>query len=288
LVSPSLTTTRNFDRHEEKSFYDLAPHYFSSGHRLAYSRADLYRSYKARTASERAGADRSDSNDLQGTREIIPCVCGPANLLSISAASERFTKTLGLECRAMARARSVEKQAAILQSATREIANHGMKASTAKIAQGAGLAEGTIFTYFASKELLFNELYITLKLEVYERINQGFPHGAALRARACHIWTQYLRWAIEKPQNHKASVLLNLSALISEDTRANLEVIRGPVKQTMGEVDRIGVFRELPKGFAASAMIALQSPVIELVTQHPRRSRGLIQGAFDAFWKMAE
>jgi AcrR family transcriptional regulator len=54
----------------------------------------------------------------------------------------------------MARIKSPEKRNAILQAAVREIAELGLSASTAKIARRAGLATGTLFTYFANKEKL--------------------------------------------------------------------------------------------------------------------------------------
>ncbi len=60
----------------------------------------------------------------------------------------------------MARVKSPEKRQALLQSAVHAIAKAGLGASTAKIATGAGLAEGTMFTYFPSKDDLLNELYI--------------------------------------------------------------------------------------------------------------------------------
>jgi AcrR family transcriptional regulator len=67
----------------------------------------------------------------------------------------------------MARIKSPEKRSAILQAAVREIAEAGLGAPTAKIARRAGLAAGTLFTYFANKEKLLNELYFELKIEVY-------------------------------------------------------------------------------------------------------------------------
>src|ERR1700742_4912466 len=99
----------------------------------------------------------------------------------------------------MARARSPEKRQAILKAAVHEIAEAGLGASTARIAKSAGLAEGTMFTYFSSKDDLLNELYLELKTDVYRRINANFPKDSGLRERVRHIWTVYLRWALEKP-----------------------------------------------------------------------------------------
>lgn len=188
----------------------------------------------------------------------------------------------------MARARSPEKREAVLRSAVREIAEAGLGASTAKIAKGAALAEGTMFRYFASKDELFNELYVELKTETYERIHREFPYGAALRERVRHIWTEYLRWAMERPEERKVSVLLNLSAVVTAGTRERMSGARGVVAETMEELGGRGAFKDLPKGFAASAMVAMQEAVMEMAGKKPRLRAALVEGAFDAFWRMAK
>jgi AcrR family transcriptional regulator len=188
----------------------------------------------------------------------------------------------------MARAKSPEKRQAILRSAVCEIAQVGLAASTARIAVGAGLAEGTMFTYFPSKDDLLNELYIELKTEVYRRINAGFPEGSGLRERARHVWTAYLRWAMEKPDERKVSMLLNLSAAVSAATRDRIRVEHGAVAQTMGELDGRGAFKGLPAGFASSAMLALQEAVMEMAAKKTRQKGLLVEQAFDAFWRMAK
>jgi len=170
----------------------------------------------------------------------------------------------------------------------REIAKAGLGASTAKIAKAAGLAEGTIFTYFASKEELFNELYVELKSEVYRRIQAGFPHQSSLRKRVRHVWTEYLRWAMEKPAERNVSVLLNLSTEVSAATRKRVSAERGPVAQAMQELSEQGAFKHLPPGFASSAMSAMQEAMMEMAAKRPKQKAALIEQAFEAFWRMAE
>jgi AcrR family transcriptional regulator len=188
----------------------------------------------------------------------------------------------------MARLKSPEKRQAILRAAVCEIAQVGLGASTARIAKGAGLAEGTIFTYFSSKDDLLNELYIELKTEVYRRIQAGFPHGSGLRERVRHVWTEYLHWAMEKPAERKVSVLLNLSTVVLAATRERISAERGAVAQTMGELDERGAFKDLPPGFASSAMAAMQEAVMEMAAKKPRQKAVLIERAFDGFWRMAK
>jgi len=56
----------------------------------------------------------------------------------------------------MARMRSPEKRKALLEAAVLEIDASGLSAPTSRIASRAGVAEGTLFTYFANKDALLN------------------------------------------------------------------------------------------------------------------------------------
>lgn len=60
----------------------------------------------------------------------------------------------------MARPKSEDKKQALLEAATAAFAQSGIAASTALIARNAGVAEGTLFRYFATKDDLLNALYL--------------------------------------------------------------------------------------------------------------------------------
>ncbi|HMF53695.1 MAG TPA: TetR/AcrR family transcriptional regulator [Edaphobacter sp.] len=186
----------------------------------------------------------------------------------------------------MARLKSPEKREAILQAAVQEIAQAGLGAPTARIAARAGVAEGTLFTYFPNKEELLNELYLALKGDVYERVNASFPHKGDLRRRASHVWSTYLRWAIEFPEKRRASVQLNVSDVISPETRTRSALGRENIDKTMAELGRRNAVRKLPSGFAAATMMALQEATMDFVARQPKQREALIEDAFDAFWRV--
>ena len=188
----------------------------------------------------------------------------------------------------MARPKSSEKRYAILRSAVREIAQAGLGASTASIAKGANLAEGTLFTYFPTKSDLLNELYFELKSEVYLRVNADFPHSATLYDRAHHVWTETLRWAIERPDERKVSMQLNVSDVVTTATRQRMSENSDAVAQAMRELSHQGAFKDLPSGFASSAIAAMQDAVMTTVAKKPREKAALIDKSFAAFWRMAK
>jgi len=188
----------------------------------------------------------------------------------------------------MARLRSPEKRSAILQAAVHEIAESGLGASTAKIARRAELAEGTLFTYFPTKEELLNELYVELKREVYSRLNAGFPHKAGLERRVWHVWSGFLNWAIEFPEKRKASVLLNVSDVITAESRERTASERGPIDATLSELESRKALRGLPKGFAAAAIASMQEAAMDLITKQPKQREALIERTFKFLWRALE
>jgi AcrR family transcriptional regulator len=185
----------------------------------------------------------------------------------------------------MARVRSPEKRSAILQAAVHEIAEAGLGAPTAKIAKHAGVAAGTLFTYFANKEELLNELYLELKGEVYARVNADFPHQGSLERRARHIWSGFLHWAIEFPEKRKVSAQLNLSDLITPETRMRTARERNTIEATLSELGTRGALRGLPAGFATATMAAMQEATMEFVAQKPKQREQLIERAFQVYWR---
>jgi AcrR family transcriptional regulator len=185
----------------------------------------------------------------------------------------------------MARLKSLTKRSAILRAAVREIAQVGLGAPTAKIAGRAGVAAGTLFTYFPTKERLLNELYLELKGEAYARVNAKFPGKGSLERRARHLWSSYLDWAIEFPEKRKVSVQLNVSDVITRETREKIGAARGAVDQTLSELDRRVAQRGLPAGFAAATMTALQEATMEFVARQPLRRKQLMARGFRVFWR---
>src|ERR1700727_1823245 len=103
----------------------------------------------------------------------------------------------------MARSKSEDKRNAILSAAIQVFAERGLAAPTSAVSQAAGVAEGTLFTYFSTKDELINALYREIKLELADAMMSDFPRRAGIRARFQHVWYRYLAWGIKNPGEHK-------------------------------------------------------------------------------------
>src|ERR1700738_3456285 len=103
----------------------------------------------------------------------------------------------------MAKPKSEDKRNAIFAAATQVFAERGLGAPTAAITSAAGIAEGSLFTYFKTKDELINALYRELKLELADAMMSGFPRKQSVRHRLEHVWNGYLQWGVANPDRQK-------------------------------------------------------------------------------------
>ena len=93
-----------------------------------------------------------------------------------------------------------DKQQEILQAALHVIAEHGFhEAPIAKIADRAGVGAGTIYRYFANKDVLITELFQVLHAKIVAALQDGYRTDKPVRERFLHLGTALLRFFIANP-----------------------------------------------------------------------------------------
>src|SRR6202140_50485 len=139
--------------------------------------------------------------------------CGPFCVLVLSRHSSIYR-------RSVARPKSEDKRNAILDAATRVFAERGLTAApTSEISKQAGVAEGTLFTYFKTKDDLINALYREIKLELADAMMSDFPRKKNVRRRLRHVWDRYVDWGIANPKQRKVLAQLQVSEVLSKESR---------------------------------------------------------------------
>jgi AcrR family transcriptional regulator len=120
----------------------------------------------------------------------------------------------------LARPRSDKKRKAILDSAVELFADRGIgHAPTSAISSAAGVAEGTLFTYFKTKDELLNELYREMRKEI-DREMADFPHSADVCTRLRFVWDRFLDLAMKYPKRLKVQQQLRGSGRLLKDAEA--------------------------------------------------------------------
>ena len=89
-----------------------------------------------------------------------------------------------------------------------------------QIAKEAGVAAGTIYHYFDSKDALVNALFRHHKTEVAQRVFMKSPHDAGPREQFRVMWHEMIAFAREHPKAFAFIELHNHASYLDDESRA--------------------------------------------------------------------
>lgn len=184
----------------------------------------------------------------------------------------------------MARPRSDEKRRAILEAALRTFAERGVaNTPTSAISEAAGVAEGTLFTYFKTKAELINELYLEMRRD-FDRQLTDFPAGAEARIRLRYIWDKFLNLGIGQPERLTVLRQIRATGKLMKESEKPGPLILETLNATREAVIE-GGFRDAPVEFMVLQLRAHAEATIEFILVHPDREAECRELGFDLIWK---
>jgi len=184
----------------------------------------------------------------------------------------------------LARPRSGDKRKAILEAALRICAERGIGgAPTSAISRAAGIAEGSLFTYFKTKEELLNELYLELRME-FSRHLEDFPHGEDACTRLRFIWDKFLDLGARHPEQLKVLSQLRASGMLIRGNEtpsfALIEVMRA-----IAEAAQAGELRAVSTDYLVLMIRAQMEITVEYLNAHPEAADACRYWGFKMLWK---
>jgi len=106
----------------------------------------------------------------------------------------------------VARPKSEDKRNAILDAATRVFAERvstGCPPQRQRYQVRAGVADGTLFTYFKTKDDLINALYREIKLELADAMMSEFPRKKSVHARL-RLYGRLCKLGVNNPEQRRS------------------------------------------------------------------------------------
>lgn len=184
----------------------------------------------------------------------------------------------------MARPLSEEKREAILEAAAELVAQVGTGAPTAKIAQAAGVSEGTLFTYFATKDELLNQLFVEIETNLAE-VLVSCPTVGNPRDQIRHIWDRLVDWGVANPVKRRAMRQLKVSDRINAKSRRQCDALFQEARELV-ELSLAGHIKpDRASFYIDTVLMGLADIVIEAIATKPKDAKHLRQAGFDLFWK---
>ena len=186
----------------------------------------------------------------------------------------------------MARPKSADKRNAILDAATRLFAERGLTAApTSEISKLAGVAEGTLFTYFQTKDELMNALYREIKLELADAMMSGFPRKQRVCTRLRHVWDGYVNWGIANPKQRKVLAQLTVSEVLTKESRDAGSAPFVEFQTMIRDAIEQRLFRnDLPVELISKSLAALVEATIDLTVSNRSKAKQYRDSGFQMFW----
>ncbi len=184
----------------------------------------------------------------------------------------------------MARPLSEEKRDAILAASVTLVAAMGTGAPTAKIARSAGIAEGTLFVYFANKDELLNQLYLVLKADLGETMMRFYPADSSVRDRVRHVWGAFIDWGATHPAKRQAMRRLSVSERITEESRQQGAAPFGEVNAMLERSLAEGELRHEAPAFVGAILESLSETTLEFIAREPAKRETFKQAGFAILW----
>ncbi|NMH64901.1 TetR/AcrR family transcriptional regulator [Shewanella salipaludis] len=196
-----------------------------------------------------------------------------------------------------------DKRQAILDSALSLFVEQGFHASsTASIARNAGVATGTLFHHFPSKDALLECLFLEIKQEFADAILAGYrsgtgpsgipqteeSQGMSLQRAANLLWQSAIDWGLQHPQKQAFFQQYAMSPAIAAPVRAQaMNLILGFIGQLIGQGQRQGLIADYPLAlmlencqgqYLAASRFFLDNPQLGKDESHR-------QASFALFWR---
>ena len=145
----------------------------------------------------------------------------------------------------------------LLRAALRIGARDGLEAvTTAAIAAEAGVAEGTLYRHFSSKDDLLIEVYRGIKREIFEAIIDGEGGDEAPDARLKRVWRRLYGAYRADSEAFMYGQRFAESSLSKREGGAAHEQISAAVGRLRRDGIEAGLFKDLPSDLMASLFFA--------------------------------
>lgn len=99
------------------------------------------------------------------------------------------------------------------------------------VSRKAGVAAGTIYHYFESKDILINKLYIYIKKDLIAQIMKHYDPKNSFKTSFFDIWMNYYNYLVNNPDILSFIEQCTNTPIINQETRKVADEITGPLVQ---------------------------------------------------------
>ena len=185
----------------------------------------------------------------------------------------------------MAREKVQDKYRAILDAAVTVFAERGFwDTSTSRISKTAGIADGTLFTYFKTKDDLINEVYLDIKRELARELMEGAEAYTTFHDKIRHVWNRYIQWGVDHPERFKVLEQITTYYEIAAEVVEEASAPFAEIEQMTAACIASGEIRDYPAEYLGAMVESQALMTIRLGGQNRDKLAEYQEIGFEILW----
>lgn len=184
----------------------------------------------------------------------------------------------------------MDKQEQILQAALKLFVENGFHGTpTSRIAQEAGVSNGTLFHYYKTKDELVVALYIYIKTNFTGCIDKARIEGETIKSSFKRMYISSMYWAIGNPVEFRFTQQFHSSPYLSMVSHEEILKQTRYLMDFMQEAINVRVLKPLPVDMLFTLISSHISGINEYLVASKvdsEKQKEIIDQSFDLIWDM--
>lgn len=157
---------------------------------------------------------------------------------------------------------------------------------TSLISKEAGVATGTLFHHFASKDLLINSLYLHCKDRMISTLMDSVHNQPTFRGKVEKMWENSMLWGINNPKDYQFFMQFSYSSYISKLTRDTGLMMFNDMTTIFVEGIELDIIKDMDVELLLSTISSMTMTQIHYFIQNPEKykDKSFREKAFNLIW----
>lgn len=181
-----------------------------------------------------------------------------------------------------------DKKTAIMKAALKLFTERGFHGTTtAQISKEAGVATGTLFNYFPTKEDLINSLYFEVKEELSRSMGREVEAQSTFQDKLRKIWSNLIRWGVDNQEEFLFVGQFCYSPYITKFTREEVMKEYVFLHDLVDEGIKTGVIKDFSAELTIAMFYQASRTVVNLIldSDQSQDKNKFIEDGFQIIWK---
>lgn len=184
----------------------------------------------------------------------------------------------------------MDKKQKLLDAALKLFVEYGFHDTpTSKIAKEAGIANGTLFYFFPTKDDLVTSLYLRHKIEMSDYINEHLSQETTLKGIMKSYYSSALTWALQHRLEFRFMEQFNSSPYLNQIAASELEKYSRPVRELIHKGITEKVIKPIDVEIIHLLIMAHTFSINQYLANRsfpPEQEQAIIQQTFELLWDM--